>query len=152
MSGPSVAAFVRHAEQFGVEGVLESASGCLRRQSDLDLLRIELDAIERSRKSGRFTVGKRRRRSESETARFVDVMAEELAEQGLVQVALEHRIADKLGLSDAYVRRLLKTYRSGSDTGENAPRKPTVQAERFATKRETGIGAHRSETSSETRA
>ncbi len=139
----SLEMFVRHARSFGTEGVLESAGGLLC-PSDLDLLRIELDRIEAERNPGRFTVGKRRRRSEAETTRYVLALAQELDEQGLCRVALEHAVADKLGVSDAYAARLLKRARSMSETAEIAPRKRLETAGNFATKRESGIGVPRS--------
>jgi hypothetical protein len=98
-----------------------------------------VDAIEADRKRGRFTIGKRRRRSEIETARYAVALAQEFAEKGLGGLALEHRIADKLGISDAYARRALKLGREWQARAENAPRKPSVGAEKSATKRESGI-------------
>ena len=106
----------------------------------MDRLRIELDAIEAGRKSGRFNVGKRRRRSEMETARYAFALAQELAENGLVRTVVEHRVADKLGVSDVYVRRMLKLGRMMSEGGEIAPRNRPVQADVLATKPESGIG------------
>lgn len=136
---PSLEQFVRHAQSFGVECVAETAARYLT-GAERDRLRIELDAIEAARATGRFTVGKRRRRTEVETARYAAALAQELAEQGLGRVALEQRVADKLGVSDAYARRALKLARTMSQTAENAPRKPTVQAVHFATKPESSIG------------
>jgi hypothetical protein len=66
--------------------------------AELMLLRLELDAIEAVRKNGRYTVGKRRRRSPEET-RFLFVV---LRGQGLVDRA----IATRLGISYERVRKL----------------------------------------------
>jgi hypothetical protein len=64
-------------------------------------LQLELDRIEANRKgrSGRFTVGKRRRRSRAETA----VAAQLLADDGLTRV----EIAAKLGVSAKTIDNLL---------------------------------------------
>lgn len=66
-------------------------------------LRIELDQLERERKgrSGRFTVGKARRRINGETA----AMARSLSHDGLVA----SEIAAKLGVTARHVDRLLAT-------------------------------------------
>lgn len=134
----TLANFIRHAELFGIECVAETAVDYLCR-SELERLQIELDAIERERKAGRFTVGKRRRRSELETVRYAAALAQELSERGLGRVALEQAIADKLGVSDAYARRVLKLGREMSEGAPKRPRKRPVQAESFATNRQSGV-------------
>jgi hypothetical protein len=169
-AAPTLAQFIRHAERFGPECVLETAGQIwwselpspveLTRllpaevdrvlddrerifaayHDNVDRLRIELDALEAVRRGQSFTVGTRRRRSEIETARYAHALARELSETGLIRTVVEHRVADKLGLSDAYTRRMLKLGREMSGTPQNAPRKPSVQAESFATKPESDTG------------
>lgn len=92
--------FIKHAEKFGAECVFEVASSNGFSERELLQLRIELDAIEAARKGIRFTVGTRRRRAPAETVEAVLALAHE----GLVVSA----IADKLGVTDAYIRRCLK--------------------------------------------
>jgi hypothetical protein len=58
----TLAEFVRHAELYGTDCVYETASGGYR--LNLTELKIELDRLEAMRKSGRFTVGKTRRRDQ----------------------------------------------------------------------------------------
>lgn len=135
-ASPYLGAFLEHARRFGPELVAETAAAYLD-EPELDRLRVELDELERERRRGRFTVGRRRRRSEAESARYARALAEELAEQGLGRLALEHRIADKLGVSDAYARRLLKLTDSRLPTAEIAPLNPSVQAAESATKQES---------------
>lgn len=95
----SVAAFIRHAHLYGTESVEEVAAAYLT-PGELTSLRIELDVIERSRKSSHgFSNGKRRKRSSEETAEMV----EQLLAEGLVPAA----VADKLGISDSRLRRVL---------------------------------------------
>ena len=90
-------ALVRHASQFGTDGVLETAEAEALAERDLTRLRIELDALDAGRKSNRgFRIGKRRRRSADETRGAVLA----LSVDGLVPKA----ISDKLGLSDGTVR------------------------------------------------
>jgi len=66
-------------------------------------LRVELDAIEAGRKGVRFTVGTRRRRSSTETAKAIFVLHDE----GLIT----SEIAEKLGISAPHVQRVLKESR-----------------------------------------
>jgi hypothetical protein len=96
---PSLAEFVTHAKRYGTAQVYETASMSLGPRA-LARLRIELDAIEASRKSGSgFTIGKRRRRSRGQTREAVV----QLSVEGFVVPA----IADKLGISDKTVRNYL---------------------------------------------
>jgi hypothetical protein len=92
--------YVRHAAQFGTESVYETAEMEGHGSQTLARLRIELDAIEAGRKSGRFTIGKRRRRSAEETRAAVEA----LSVDGLVPLA----IAGKLGISETRVREHLR--------------------------------------------
>lgn len=110
MSADRLASLLRHAELFGVEGVYETAG--ISDPVDRAILRLELDAIEAKRKNGRYTVGRRRRRCVAETVELVAL----LRAQGLVKTA----IADKLGISDDYVRKCL----SKSATVENGGANP----------------------------
>ena len=97
---PTLDEFVRHARLFGTECVEETASNYLGERS-MALLRVELDGIERGLQSSRgYSIGKRRRRSAKDTAAAVV----QLSVEGLIPAA----IADKLGVQDAYVRRVLK--------------------------------------------
>jgi hypothetical protein len=98
---PTLKDFIRHARKFGTECVYETAEMYLGGKA-LGRLRIELDAIEAGRKSGGFTVGKRRRRSKQET--IAAVLA--LSEDGLVRSA----IPDRLGLSDSRVKQYLRVF------------------------------------------
>jgi hypothetical protein len=101
--------FLRHARHFGPEDIERVAAGYLPAE-DLVRLRIELDALERTRKSARgYSVGRRRRRSRAETR---DTVAQLLAD-GLVPAA----IADKLGVSDSYVRRVVSPAEPKADAG-----------------------------------
>ncbi len=91
------AALLRHAHLFGTEGVLDVMSPGVRRSR----LQVELDAIDASRPRRRFEdAPKRRRRKPVETIAIVATLRAE----GLVPSA----IANKLGLSDQYVRKCLK--------------------------------------------
>lgn len=104
------ASLLRHAELYGADGVLEAAE-------ELDpgeraRLRLELDALEAARKSGRFTIGTRRRRRPEETVELAGLLRHE---QGWVVSA----IADKLGVSDDYVRKCLSRYRKAENGGSN---------------------------------
>jgi len=94
----SVDALRRHAERYGTDGVLEVAEAALDQRA-VARLRVELDAIDRER-APRFATVKTRRRSTVETK--AAVLA--LRADGLVPGV----IADKLGVSDATVRRHLK--------------------------------------------
>jgi hypothetical protein len=97
---PTLERFVRHAQLFGTECVAETASDYLGPQA-MARLRVELDGIERGRKSSAgFSVGKRRRRSREETTAAII----QLSVEGLVPGA----IADKLGVSDSYVSKALR--------------------------------------------
>jgi hypothetical protein len=97
---PTFDEFVRHARLFGTECVEETARHYLGERS-MALLRVELDSIERGLQNSRgYSIGKRRRRSVKETASAVT----QLSVEGLIPSA----IADKLGINDAYVRRVLK--------------------------------------------
>jgi hypothetical protein len=107
----TIAALLKHAELFGAECVYETACQNGFSETELVLLRVDLDAIEARRKNGRFTVGKRRRRSPGETAEVVSL----LREHGLVVPA----IADRLGVSDAYVRRILGQSRTAEQGAAN---------------------------------
>ena len=95
-----------HARKFGVELVYETAAPGLDEDAHRRL-RIELDAIEAERQIGLRGLGRppRRRRSTAETMDAVRALRAE----GFVVAT----IADKLGVSDAYVKRCL--------TGENGP-------------------------------
>jgi hypothetical protein len=139
--------FIRHAERFGAECVYETARELLipapvdltwltpaeREQvldgrtgfAELTQLRAELDKIERERKRGRYTVGKRRRRSHAETYSMIVA----LREQGLVEAA----IANKLGISRKWLREL-----SGeqSETAQNGGRKPAWLSGKMASETE----------------
>ena len=100
LAHPTLTAFVRHAKLFGTEGVEETAAGFLG-ESALARLRVELDALERNRRSpSGYSIGKPRRRSASETATAVV----QLSVEGLVVSA----IADRLGISDKRVKALLR--------------------------------------------
>jgi hypothetical protein len=123
---PTVSQFIRHAQLFGTELVFETASENGFSELELERLRIELDAIEAARKSGRFTVGRRRRRAPDETVRA----ARQLRSEGLVVAA----IADKLGISDAHVKRCLNR----SSTVENRPANPHGYGAVLALKSEVG--------------
>jgi DNA-binding NarL/FixJ family response regulator len=94
----SVDALRRHAERYGTDGVLEVAEAVLDERA-VARLRVELDAIDRARVP-RFGRVRTRRRSTVETR--AAVLA--LRADGLVPGV----IADKLGVSDATVRRHLK--------------------------------------------
>lgn len=100
MSPPTLAELLRHAERFGSEGVYETGAAFLA-PSALARLRVDLDQVERNRR-GRYgtKIGKARRRSPEETK----AMVTQLSVEGLIVSA----IADKLGVSDAYVTRILK--------------------------------------------
>jgi len=110
---PTLDELLRHAHEFGVAEVFETATENGFTERDLARLSVELDAIEAARKQGRFTVGKRRRRTPAETVDAVRM----LRAAGLVVSA----IADKLGVTDAYVRRCLK---DRSETSEKQPVNP----------------------------
>jgi hypothetical protein len=96
---PTEDMLLRHARKYGAEGVYETAEPIFGEKA-LGRLRIELDSIEAGRKSGGFTVGKRRRRSKAETREAVLA----LSVDGLVVPA----IADKFGLSDFTVKQHLR--------------------------------------------
>jgi hypothetical protein len=106
---PTLAQLLRHARMFGTECVYETGEQAGLSRADLARLRIECDAREagRTSRTGRFTVGTRRRRSEDETRSAVLA----LSVDGLVPSA----IADKLGIRDRTVRRYLR------QTGASAP-------------------------------
>jgi len=88
---------LRHARLFGTEGVLETV-----RPSARPRLQVELDAIAAARRRRRFEPAPaRRRRKPDETIAIVWTLRGE----GLVPTA----IANKLGLSDQYVRKCLKS-------------------------------------------
>jgi DNA invertase Pin-like site-specific DNA recombinase len=108
----SLNAFIRHARLYGAECVYETASSNGFSERELALLRVALDAIERNRKNGRYTTGHQRRRSPEETIRTVRL----LCDGGLVAAA----IADKLGISDNYVRKCLRK----SETAEKGAVNP----------------------------
>jgi hypothetical protein len=99
LARPTLAQFIRHAELFGTDLVDETAANGLLGaiadgyldERELRRLRVELDTIEAGRRSGRYRVGRRRRRSRTETR----VAAQLLAEDGLTRV----EIAEKLGVS-----------------------------------------------------
>jgi hypothetical protein len=65
-------------------------------------LRVELDAIEATRKRGRYTVGKKRRRSPQETA----TAARLLLDEGLVEIA----VANRLGITKKRLRQLVQDH------------------------------------------
>jgi hypothetical protein len=88
---PTLEEFVRHAERFGTECVYETAAEGYLGERELRRLRIELDSIEVARRSGRYHVGRRRRRSRAETR----VAAQVLADRGLTRV----EIAEKMSVS-----------------------------------------------------
>lgn len=94
--------YVRHAELYGTECVYETAEEEGHGPTTLALLRIELDSIEAGRKSssGKYTVGKRRRRGADETHRAVVA----LSTAGLIPAA----IANKLDISKNRVQQLLR--------------------------------------------
>jgi hypothetical protein len=96
----AVKSYHRHAEQFGTEAVYETTEMEGHGEQALARLRIELDALEAGRKAGRFTVGKRRRRSAEETRAAVEA----LSVDGLVPLA----IAGKLGISKRRVMAYLR--------------------------------------------
>jgi hypothetical protein len=91
---PTLAEFVRHAELFGTECVYGTAEAYLA-ERELRRLRIELDTIEAGRRTGRYSVGRRRRRTRAET----QVAIELLLADGLTR----REVAAKLGLSDRTV-------------------------------------------------
>lgn len=105
-------AFIRHAQLFGIECVFETADSNGFSGRELALLRVELDAIERGRKAGRYTVGSRRRRSPEETVQAVRL----LRDRGLVVGA----IAVKLDVSNGYVSKCLRK----PETVKNRAAKP----------------------------
>jgi hypothetical protein len=101
---PGVEKFVRHAQAFGPELVIETAASLLP-ERDVARLRVEVDALER-RARRRFGANPRRRRSTQET--MLAVLA--LREQGLVLGF----IGEKLGISEKRVRELLARHRRES--------------------------------------
>jgi hypothetical protein len=112
---PTLAAFVRHAQLFGPECVVETASGYLS-EVEMSTLVLEL-ALLASANGG---VRARRRRT-TDTLR-AQVVA--LRERGLVPAA----IADVLAVSDRRVASIL----ARSTPSENGARKRLNQAELFA--------------------
>jgi hypothetical protein len=98
-TAPSLEQFVRHAQLFGTECVHETAEGYLGPRALLRL-RVDLDRIDRDRKAGRYTVGKRRRRDNDETR------------QAAIQLSVEGKttaeIGDILGVSPEHAQRLVK--------------------------------------------
>jgi hypothetical protein len=99
MSDPSLAALIGHAAHYGVEGVYETAERHLD-EPELRRLRIELDALERSRRNGHYRIGRRRRRSHAEQVEA----ARMLVGEGMTA----SEVAVKLGVTTRYVRRLLR--------------------------------------------
>lgn len=92
-------AFTLHARRHGTELVEETAALYLP-ADELTSLRIELDVLERGRRgTNGFSNGRRRKRSTEETAEMVN----HLLAGGLVPEA----VADKLGISDNHLRRVL---------------------------------------------
>jgi hypothetical protein len=134
------AGLIRHAEKFGTECVFETACGYSdwkggkpfewdRGNPRLVRLRLELDAIDAERKVGLRGLGRspRRRRSSGETAGAV----RQLKAEGLVVSA----IADKLGVSDAYVKRCC--------TAENGAANPHGYAAKSALSGKDGLAPGR---------
>jgi transposase-like protein len=125
------APLLAHARKFGVECVYETAvDGRDETDPDLRRLRIELDAIEANRPTGLRGLGRpsRRRRVNGETAEAV----QQLAAEGLVVSA----IADKLGVTDATVRRHL------GRNGRDQSRKPAWLSGEICAETETRVSAH----------
>lgn len=97
MSTTEFEAQLRHARLFGTDCVLESVHPSARPR-----LQVELEAIDAARRRRRFEdAPARRRRSPAETVAIVWTLRAE----GLVPAA----IANKMGLSDQYVRKCLKS-------------------------------------------
>ncbi len=96
---PSLQEYLRHAELYGTDGVYESAEAEEHDSSTLALLRVELDALEAAARSGRYSAGKRRKRSREETTNAVRL----LSVGGLTR----REIAAKLGVSDKTVANYL---------------------------------------------
>jgi hypothetical protein len=119
---PTLAAFLRHVDLFGGALVNETASEFLG-EEDLARLRVHVDEAERNRRRGRFTVGKRRRRSEAERVLQVHLLHEE----GF----LASEIASKIGISAERVDRLLRSKPTGatnvSGFAFRAPKSPANQ-------------------------
>jgi hypothetical protein len=104
VSDISVEAFLRHAQLFGPESVIETAEQLLP-ERELARLRVELDGLHR-RSSRRASRLPRRRRSTHETL----LACVALREQGLVVPY----VAEKLGISVKWVMELLARYRRES--------------------------------------
>lgn len=103
-------ALLRHARLFGTEGIID-----LVRPGDRARIRLELDAIDAQLAPRvRFAQPhKRRRRAPEET---LDAVAA-LRNEGLVPAA----IADKLGVSDDYVRKCLTKVRKAGERTDLQP-------------------------------
>jgi hypothetical protein len=94
------AEFARHAERYETEAAEETARSFLD-DGALGRLRVDLDVIEREKRSSAgYSIGKRRRRSSEETAAAVI----QLSAEGLLPAA----IADKLAISDKRVQAFLR--------------------------------------------
>jgi DNA-directed RNA polymerase specialized sigma24 family protein len=95
----TLAEYVRHAEKFGTELVYETAEQDGLPAKELALLRVEIDYLVATAKSGGYSVGKKRQRSKEETAKAVEL----LSVAGLTR----REIAEKMVLSDKTVDRYL---------------------------------------------
>jgi hypothetical protein len=96
---PSYESLLLHAEKFGPEGVEEIARLYLGPRR-LARLQIELDELTATRKNGRYTVGRRRQRSEEETALAIELLS--------VEGLTTEEIASKIGVSSEHVQRVQK--------------------------------------------
>jgi hypothetical protein len=118
--------FIRHVEKFGPECVVETAIELGLHQRDLLRLRVECDAFEARRE----WVGKRRRRLAEDT----EVMVRYLRAEGFVIGV----IAEKLGISDAHVKRCLRLDQRVPDSQKNGS-KPTIHAAEMVLNAEPGL-------------
>jgi hypothetical protein len=112
---PGFEQFLRHAQLFGTELVIETAARLLP-ERELARLRVEIDPLSRRRRR-RFAPSPRRRRSTMETM----LACVDMREQGLV-IGL---IAEKLSISEKTVKELLARHRR--EQGRSAPRQDGKQ-------------------------
>jgi hypothetical protein len=105
---PGFERFLRHAQLYGADLVLETAESLLA-ERELARLRVEVDALDRRRPR----YGPRRRRSETETMLAAVAMREEGFVIGY--------IAEKLGVTEKTVKELLARHRreSASQQAQN---------------------------------
>lgn len=113
LPSPTLKQFIRHAERFGPELVVETARTCLT-SDEVNVL--ELAIIECGRKNGKRTTGSRRRRTTDKLEEHVL----ELDRRGMVRTA----IADTLNIADRRVAEILRK----SGTSQNGGQKRLAQA------------------------